>query len=223
MDPGLYIVCTPIGNLADITLRALDALRGADVIIAEDTRHTRKLLERYEIKVPLLSCHKFNEASRVNAVIRRLSNGEAVVMVSDSGTPAVSDPGARVVTACHQHKIPVTILPGPSAVTAAVALAGFGGDAFRFEGFLSHKSATRKRRLGELKDEKVPVVFFESPYRLIKLMNEIVEVLGERDVFVGRELTKKYEECLRGTPSEILAAFEGRTVKGELVVVMGPE
>lgn len=223
MAPGLYIVATPIGNLGDITLRALDTLRGADVIIAEDTRHTRKLLTRFEIDTPMISCHKFNEAARVETVLGRVRDGQAVAMVSDSGTPLVSDPGARIVSACRRDGLAVTIIPGPSSVIAAVALSGFGGDAFRFEGFLSHKSAARKRRLDELKDESVPVVFFESPYRLLKLMNEVLEVLGsERELYVGRELTKQYEESLWGMPSEIIDAFANRNVKGELVVVLAP-
>jgi len=223
MEPGLYIVCTPIGNLGDITFRAVETLKSADLIIAEDTRHTRKLLVRYDITTHAMSYHKFNEASRIELVTTRIRDGAAVALVSDSGTPAISDPGSRVIRACREQGLFVTLIPGPSAVTAAVALSGMGGDTFRFEGFLSRKSATRKRRLAELADTKEPTVFFESPHRLIKLMNEIQEVLGPRNVFVARELTKQFEECLQGTPSEILAAFEKRNVKGELVVVLSPE
>ena len=222
LNAGLYVVGTPIGNLGDITLRALETLKAADLIAAEDTRHTRKLLDRYEIRTPVISCHKFNEAARAETVLGRIRAGAAVALVTDSGMPAVSDPGSRVVAACREAGLPVTVLPGPSSVTAAVALCGFAGAGFLFEGFLSHKSAARRRRLGELAREAVPVVLFESPYRLVKLMNEIQEVLGPRSLFVGRELTKQFEECRVGTPAEILAAYRDRTVKGELVVVIAP-
>ena len=222
MDAALYIVGTPIGNLGDITLRAIDTLKSASLIMAEDTRQTHKLLERYEIRTPMLSCHKFNEASRVETVLEKIRAGAAVAMVTDSGMPAISDPGSRVVDACHRAGLKVTVIPGPSAVTAALALSGFGGSGFHFEGFLSHKSAARVRRLTELAGLDVPVVLFESPYRLIKLMDEAAQALGSRELFVGRELTKQFEECLRGPPDRIKAAFEKRSVKGELVVVIPP-
>lgn len=222
MNPGLYIVGTPIGNLEDITLRALETLKTASLIVAEDTRHTRILLDRYQIRTPLVSCHKFNEASRVDFILAKIRGGGAVALVTDSGMPAVSDPGSRVVAACRQAGVAVTVVPGPSAVSAAVALCGFGGDGCFFDGFLPHKSGARKKRLEMLGRQDVPVVLFESPYRLLKLMGEIEEVLGAREVFVGRELTKHFEECLAGTPADIRAAFEKRAVKGELVVVIAP-
>lgn len=222
LPAGLYIVGTPIGNLGDITFRALETLKGAGLVVAEDTRETSKLLNRYEIQTPLISCHKFNEASRVDLIIDRIRTGTAVALVTDAGMPGVSDPGSRVVTACREAKLPVTVLPGPSSVTAAVALCGFAGAGFLFEGFLSHKSAARRRRLGECATLEVPLVLFESPYRLLKLLEEIRDVLGPRRVFIGRELTKKFEECLAGTPDELLAAFAGRAVKGELVVIIAP-
>ena len=220
MNPGLYIVATPIGNLGDITFRAVETLKAAHVIVAEDTRHTRKLLERYDIHAPTLSCHKFNEASRVSAILDRIRGGAVVALVTDSGMPAVSDPGSRVVAACRAAGLYTTVLPGPSAVTAAVALCGFGGGGFRFEGFLSHKSAARRKRLAELAGEDAPVVLFESPYRVIKLMEEIRDVLGERPIFIGRELTKQFEECLSGTAADMLCSFSGRAVKGEFVIVI---
>lgn len=222
LSPGLYIVGTPIGNLSDMTFRAVETLKAANLIVAEDTRHTRKLLDRYGISTPMLSCHKFNEASRVQLVAGRIRGGSAVALVTDSGMPAVSDPGSRVVAACRGEGLLVTVIPGPSAVTAAVALSGFGGAGFHFEGFLSHKSAARRRRLGELAGTEVPVVLFESPFRLVKLMEEVRDVLGARPVFVARELTKQFEECRTGTADDILAAYAGRTVKGELVVVIAP-
>ncbi|MCZ7592363.1 MAG: 16S rRNA (cytidine(1402)-2'-O)-methyltransferase [Kiritimatiellae bacterium] len=222
LAPGLYIVGTPIGNLSDITLRALDTLRNASLILAEDTRHTRKLLERHGLHTPMLSYHKFNEASRAGEIIARLHSGEIIALVSDSGMPAVSDPGARLVAACRDARVPVTAVPGPSAVTTAIALAGFPTRGFIFVGFLPHKSGARKRELEQWGNQTLPVVLFESPYRLLKLLSEIAETLGARQLFIGRELTKHFEELLRGTPAEICAAFERRTVKGECVVVLAP-
>ncbi len=220
MNPGLYIVGTPIGNLGDTTFRAIETLKSAALVIAEDTRETRKLLERYEIRTPMMSCHKFNEASRVEVVLEKIRAGQAVALVTDSGMPGVSDPGARVVAACREAGVSVTAVPGPSAVTTAAALCGFGGDRFLFEGFLSHKSAARERRLAELAALDMPVILFESPFRLLKLLDEIERTLGPRRVFVGRELTKHFEECRTGTAAEIRAAYANRTVKGELVVVL---
>lgn len=222
MDAGLYIVGTPIGNLQDITLRALEVLKSAAVILAEDTRETRKLLERHGLHVPMLSYHKFNEAARVDEILDRIRGGAAVALVSDSGMPAVSDPGARIVAACRVAGLPVFVIPGPSAVTAAAALAGLPSAGFVFGGFLPHKSGARRRRLAELGHGSLPLILFESPYRLLKLMDEIEAELGPRRLFVGRELTKKFEEGLNGTPAEIRAAFAKRSVKGELVVVIAP-
>jgi len=222
MEAGLYVVGTPIGNLRDITLRALDTLREADLVLAEDTRQTGKLCARHTIDARLMSYHKFNEASRTHGVIERIRAGAAVALVTDSGMPAVSDPGARLVAACREAGVPVTAVPGPSAVTTAVALAGCRETAFRFEGFLPVKSGGRRRRLETLADADCPVVLYESPHRLIKLLHALQECLPERTIFVGRELTKKFEECRSGTPAELLAAYAGRAVKGELVVVLSP-
>ncbi|MBN1268450.1 MAG: 16S rRNA (cytidine(1402)-2'-O)-methyltransferase [Kiritimatiellae bacterium] len=222
MQGGLYIVGTPIGNLGDITFRAVETLKAADVILAEDTRHTRKLLARYDIHVPLVSCHRFNEAARVERALEAIRAGKALALVTDSGMPGISDPGSRVVAACRAAGFPVTAVPGPTAVATAVALSGMGGRGYLFEGFLPHKSGARRRRLGELAAEEHPVVLFESPYRLLKLLTEIEEVMGPRRVFVGRELTKQFEECLEGAPADVRAAFAGRTVKGEQVVVIAP-
>lgn len=223
MDPGLYLVGTPIGNLQDITLRALDTLRGAALILAEDTRVSRVLLDRHGIAVPLLSYHKFNEAARADDIVARIRNGAAVALVTDSGMPAVSDPGARLVAACRAAGLPITVIPGPSAVTSALALAGWESTGFVFGGFLPHKSGARRRQLAEYDQPGLPIVLFESPYRLLKLMGEVEAVLGAaREVYVGRELTKHFEESLRGPPAAIVAAFAKRTVKGELVVVIAP-
>ncbi|VGO17254.1 Ribosomal RNA small subunit methyltransferase I [Pontiella desulfatans] len=223
MDSGLYIVGTPIGNLGDLSFRALETLREADLIVAEDTRHTRRLTERYEINTHLMSCHKFNEKQRAEQIIDRIQQGQAVAMVTDSGMPCISDPGSRVVLLCHEAGIPITSVPGPAAVTTAVALSGFGEKGFIFAGFLPHKSGGRKRDLEKWKEADLPVVFYESPYRMLKLLGEIEQHLGsDRTVFVGRELTKKFEELSTGRPAEILARYEGRTVKGECVVIVQP-
>lgn len=223
MDAGLYIVGTPIGNLGDLSLRGVETLQEADLIMAEDTRHTRRLTERHGIATHLISCHKFNEVQRAEQIIERIQNGEAIAMVTDSGMPGISDPGARVVAHCHEAGVMITSIPGPAAVTTAVALSGFGEKGFIFAGFLPHKSGGRKRDLLKWVEADLPVVFYESPHRLIKLLGEIEEYLGtERTVFVGREMTKKFEELSAGTPAEIRARYEGRNVKGECVVIVQP-
>lgn len=222
MQPGLYIVATPIGNLGDITLRALETLKAVAVIVAEDTRWSRKLLDHYQIHTPLVSCHKFNEAARVEFVLEKIRGGAAVALVTDAGTPAISDPGARVVAAVRAAGLYCTALPGPSAVTAAMALCGFGGSGFLFEGFLTRGSNARKQRLRELAACDRPVIIYESPYRLLKLLAEMEEALHDRAIYIGRELTKHFEENLVGTPAELIAKFNGRAVKGELVIVIPP-
>ncbi len=223
MEAGLYIVGTPIGNLGDLSLRAVEILNTVDLIVAEDTRHTRRLTERYDISTHLQSCHKFNEMQRAEQIIERVHDGQSIAMVTDSGMPGISDPGSRVVTRCREAGIMITAVPGPAAVTTAVALSGYGEKGFIFAGFLPHKSGGRKRDLVKWKDADLPVVFYESPYRLIKLLGEIEEHLGpDRTVFVGRELTKKFEECTEGSPGHIRDRYENRTVKGECVVIIKP-
>ena len=222
MEPGLYVVGTPIGNLADLTLRAINVLGEADAVLAEDTRRTRKLMSRHDLHTPLVSCHRFSEASRVAAVIERIRGGEAMALVTDSGMPGVSDPGARVVDACLREGIAVRVVPGPSAVTAAVALCGFPTEGFVFEGFLPVKAGSRGRRLQALAGESRAVVLFESPHRLRKLLGELEACVPGRWLFLGRELTKHFEEVIRGTPGDVQAALGERTVKGEVVMVLGP-
>ena len=223
MEAGLYIVGTPIGHLGDMTARGIETLKGASLIIAEDTRTTRNLLNHFDIKTHCISCHKFNEAQRCAEIIARIRNGEAVAMVTDSGMPCISDPGARVVEACRAADVMITSAPGPTAVTTALALSGFGGHGFLFAGFLARKSGARRRTLEQCAALPVPAVFYESPYRLFKLLEEIESVMGaERPVFVARELTKKFEELLCGTPAQIRHKFGERTVKGECVVIVGP-
>ena len=224
LPPGLYLVGTPIGNLEDITLRALRILRDATHILAEDTRHTRRLLDRHGLRTPMISCHKFNERARINEILGRLRAGEALALVTDAGMPGISDPGARAADAVRVAGLPVTVIPGPSALTAALALCGATeGRGFLFDGFLDHKTAARRRRLRELASFPAPVVFYESTHRILKLLDEVEEELGpERRLFIARELTKKFEETLAGTPADLRAHFATHSLKGEFVVLLLP-
>ena len=223
MEPGLYIVGTPIGNLGDLSARAIETLTNADLICAEDTRHTRRLTDRYQIETRLMSYHKFNEAQRCEHIIKRIQEGEAVALVSDSGMPGISDPGSRLIQACRHANLAITSAPGPTALATAMALSGIGENGFIFAGFLPHKSGGRERELKRWSDMHIPVIFYESPYRLLKLMGEIEQHLSpDRTVFVARELTKIHEEQLQGTPAEVQTAFQNRKVKGEFVIVLHP-
>jgi 16S rRNA (cytidine1402-2'-O)-methyltransferase len=225
LPAGLYLVGTPIGNLEDITLRALRILRSATHILAEDTRHTRILLDRHGISTPLISCHKFNERAREEEILRRIRAGEALALVTDAGMPGISDPGARAAAAVRAAGLYVTVIPGPSALTAAVALCGETENrGFLFEGFLDHKTAARRRRLKELAGFPAPVVFYESTHRILKLLGEVEEELGSaRRLFVARELTKKFEETVSGTPAELRRYYAAHSLKGEFVVILLPQ
>ncbi len=222
MTPGFYVVGTPIGNLDDLSSRAIETLREVNAILTEDTRRTRILLDRFGLKTPTISCHKFNEAARVDGILARLRAGESLALVTDAGMPGVSDPGSRMVTACRQAGLPVTCIPGPSSVTTAVALCGFSGAGFVFGGFLPRKSGALRKFLLQFASCEAPVVLFESPYRLLKVLDEIEATLGERPLFVGRELTKKFEELTWGAPAAIRKVYQGRVVKGEIVMVIAP-
>jgi len=224
MDAGLYIVGTPIGNLGDMTNRGIETLQEASLILAEDTRQTRKLLTHFEIKTHCISCHKFNEARRCEEILDRIRNGEIIAMVTDSGMPCISDPGARIVAACREAELMITSAPGPTAVTTALALSGFGGHGFLFAGFPPRKSGARQKLIQQCADVPVPVIFYESPYRLLKFLEEVETTLGpERKVFAAREITKKFEELLSGTAAEVRQKFDGRSVKGECVLIVAPE
>ena len=224
LPPGLYLVGTPIGNLEDITLRALRILRSATHILAEDTRHTRILLDRHGTSTPLISCHKFNERAREEEILRRIRAGEALALVTDAGMPGISDPGARAADAVRAAGLPVAVVPGPTALTSAIALCGSTESrGFLFEGFLAHKTATRRRRLNELAAFPAPVVFYESTHRILKLLDEVEQELGPaRKLFVARELTKKFEETVAGTPAELRAHYQTHSLKGEFVVILLP-
>ena len=213
---------TPIGNLADVSLRALEVLKAVAVIAAEDTRRTKVLCQRYEISVPLISLHEHNERVRAPELVERLKNGESVALVTDAGMPVVSDPGAHLVEQAAAAGISVAVVPGPSAVTSALALSGFRGERFRFEGFPPKKSAAMERWLAELAQEGSPVICYESPFRLVKTLQAIQKVLGEVPVVVARELTKLHEETMRGSTSQALRRYTERPPKGEVTLLFWP-
>jgi 16S rRNA (cytidine1402-2'-O)-methyltransferase len=220
--PGtLYLVATPIGNLEDITLRALRTLKECDVVAAEDTRHTGQLLKHFGISKPLLSYFQFNEAKRSEEIIERLRRGEKVALVTDAGSPGISDPGERVVQAALAAGLRVEPVPGPCALVAALTASGLATDEFHFVGFLPHKSAQRRNQLEKLKPCSGTLVLYESPHRIEKLVAELCEVMPDRPVVLARELTKKFEEFLRGKPPELLEQLKQRPLKGEFVVLIG--
>jgi 16S rRNA (cytidine1402-2'-O)-methyltransferase len=220
----LYLVATPIGNLEDITLRALRTLKEVDVIAAEDTRHTGQLLKHFQISKPFISYFQFNEAKRSEEIIERLRRGEKVALVTDAGSPGISDPGERVVKAVIAAGLRVESVPGPSAVVAGLTASGLSTEEFHFVGFLPHKSGQRRTQLERLKTVPGTLVLYESPYRVEKLLGELKDIMPERRVVLARELTKKFEEFLRGTPTELIQQIGTRTLKGEFVVLVeGPE
>ncbi len=217
----LYIVATPIGNLTDITLRALDILKTVDIVAAEDTRHTRKLLSHYRISAKLISCNEHNERARAAEIVKRVANGGSVALLSDAGTPTVSDPGYRVLQAAISANIRIVPIPGASAAITALSASGLPSDAFLFVGFMPHKPAKRQARLKQLADEPVTLIFYEAPNRIIALLQEIVELLGNRPVVLAREMTKRYEEFLRGRAEEVMTRLSGRSdIKGEMTLLV---
>lgn len=221
--PGtLYLVATPIGNLEDITLRALRVLRECDVVAAEDTRRTGQLLKHFGISKPLLSCFQFNEARRSSEIVERLRRGEKVALVTDAGTPGISDPGERIVRAVIAAGLRVEPVPGPCALVAALTASGLPTDEFHFVGFLPHKPGQRRARLEALSQLPGTLVLYESPYRLERLLAELSELMPERETVIARELTKKFEEFLRGNPPDLLALARQRRLRGECVVMVGP-
>lgn len=216
----LTLIPTPIGNLKDITLRALEELRTADLILAEDTRTTGVLLKHYEIGRPLQSYHIFNEHKSVQKIIETIRSGKKVVLVSDAGTPGISDPGFLLVRTCLENEIGVSCLPGATAFVPALVMSGLPSDAFVFEGFLPVKKG-RQTRLNALKEEPRTMIFYESPHRILKSLEQFSEVFGaDRRAAVSREISKMYEETVRGTLSEILTIFAGKPPKGEMVIVI---
>ncbi|CAI7854278.1 unnamed protein product [Closterium sp. NIES-54] len=221
LAPGLYLVGTPIGNLEDVTIRALRVLRCADLILAEDTRRSVKLLRFYGITTPMMSYHAFNATARREALIGRMRSGQSLALVSDAGMPGVSDPGADLVAACAESAVPVSVIPGPSAATTAVAAAGFLTNGFTFLGFLSERSAVRQRRLKEAAEGEAMQVLFVAPHKLLSSLSHCIHAFGpDRPCLVARELTKLHEELWRGTLSEALAEFTARGPKGEFTLVI---
>ncbi|WAC09759.1 16S rRNA (cytidine(1402)-2'-O)-methyltransferase [Dyadobacter pollutisoli] len=216
----LYIVPTPIGNLEDITLRAINVLKSVDVVLAEDTRTSGTLLKHLGISKPMHSYHIHNEHQTVTRVVERILKGESMALVSDAGTPAVSDPGFLLVRECIKQGVAVECLPGPTAFVPALVNSGLPSDRFTFEGFLPHKKG-RQTRLQNLVEEERTMIFYESPHRLIKALQQFAEFFGaDRQVCVSRELSKIYEENVRGTVQEVIAYFSEKTVKGEIVIVL---
>ena len=221
--PGrLYLVSTPIGNLEDITFRALRTLREVDLIACEDTRRTQKLLSHYSIPTRTISYHDHNELTRAPELIIELEQGSRIALVSDAGMPVISDPGYRLVKLAIRHNIPVIPIPGASAFVAALAAAGLPVDKFRFLGFLPARRLARQKALEEVRDSPKTLVFYESPQRVVEMLGDVSRILGEPDVVVAREVTKAYEEFVRGTASEVAEQLKKKPVKGEITVLVGP-
>ncbi len=216
----LYVVGTPIGNLNDITLRALEALKSADVVAAEDTRHSGNLLRHFEIRKPLVSYHQHNEAMRTAELSERLEAGETVALITDAGMPGLSDPGARLIRACIERGLEYTVIPGVSAILTALVGSGFPLDRFCFHGFLPVKSGGRERELRAAAERPATSVFFESPYRINKSLAACTEIMPDRQLCVARELTKKFEEFRRGMAAELLAHYAAHPAKGEITLVI---
>jgi 16S rRNA (cytidine1402-2'-O)-methyltransferase len=216
----IYIVPTPIGNLDDITLRAINVLKDVDLILCEDTRRSKKLLVHYEIETPLRSHHKFNEHQEVDIIIEKIKSGTKVALISDAGTPGISDPGYLIVRTCIQNNIEIDCLPGPTAFVPALINSGIPSDKFIFEGFLPVKKG-RKTRLETLSKEERTMVFYESPHKILKTLNDFLIHFGSnRKVSISRELTKIYEETIRGTVQSVLESLTKKSIKGEIVVIV---
>ncbi|MFK5925894.1 MAG: 16S rRNA (cytidine(1402)-2'-O)-methyltransferase [Desulfuromusa sp.] len=223
MSGTLYVVATPIGNLEDMTYRAVRILQEVSLIAAEDTRHSRKLLNHYAIDTPLISYHEHNEEYRAAQLIKKLQNGDSIALISDAGTPCIADPGYRLVSNCRLEGVQVVAVPGPSAVVAALSISGLPTDAFRFVGFLPTKTHGRCQFLEQIKNEQQTIVCYEAPHRLLSCLADVAEICGaDRPIAVARELTKRHEELFSGSVGEALEYFAQGPVKGELVLLLGP-
>jgi len=218
----LYLVATPIGNLEDITLRAIRILKEADIIACEDTRQTQKLLHHYGIRKEMVSYHEHNELTRSPELAIELEQGAKIALVSDAGTPGISDPGHRLVTLCLRHHIPVVPIPGPSALVAALAASGLPTDEFLFVGFLPPRAGARRKALDALKAESRTLIFYEAPHRVVETLADATEILGPRPAVIAREVTKIHEEFLRGPLTELLESARKRAPRGEITLLIGP-
>ncbi len=215
----LYIVATPIGNLGDITLRAIETLKNVDLIACEDTRHSKILLDHYGVKKPLISYFDFSERKRAPELLEKIRNGAKIALISDAGTPGVADPGYRLIKGAIEAGVKVESIPGPSALISALVSSGLPTDRFTFEGFFPVKSGQRKNKLLSLKDEDRTIIFYESPHRILKTLEAIHETLGDIPIVVARELTKKFEEIVRDRTSEVIKHFSSKKILGEFVVL----
>jgi len=220
MNGTLYIVSTPIGNLEDITLRAIDTLKKSDLIAAEDTRHTKILLDRYEINVPMTSYFEYNKIQKTDYLIEKLKEGRNVALVSDAGTPGISDPGYKIIRMAIDNGINVVPIPGPSAMLTALTVSGKPTDKFTYEGFLSNKSARRRNQLAKLRSEERTVVIYESCHRITKFLQDVLEVYGDIEIVLARELTKKFEEVRREKVSALITHFTSTKPRGEFIVII---
>lgn len=217
----LYLVPTPIGNMGDITKRALETLEQVDLVACEDTRHSGNLLKKLGIKKRLISYHDFNETERAERLCQEIKAGKSVAVITDAGSPGISDPAYRVVRAAIDHQIEIVPLPGPCAIVPALTASGLPTDRFFFEGFLSHKSAARRKRLEALLSLEHTIVLYESPHRVAKTLADIHELFGDRPVCLAREISKLHEEFMRGTAGELIESIGSRTIKGEIVLMIG--
>jgi 16S rRNA (cytidine1402-2'-O)-methyltransferase len=219
LEPSIYFVPTPIGNLGDITLRALEVLKSVDIILAEDTRNSGKLLKHFEISTPMQSFHAHNEHKKTEQVISDAKGGKVFALISDAGSPGISDPGFLLARAAKDAGLLISSLPGPTAFVPALVLSGFPTDRFIYEGFLPHKKG-RKTRLEKMVLEERTMVLYESPHRIVKLLEQLQEMMPEREISVSREISKKFEETVSGLPGEVLQHFQVNSPKGEFVVVI---
>ncbi len=220
LEPGIYIVSTPIGNLGDLSQRQIEVLSSCDYIACEDTRRSKNILFKLKIKKPLISYHDHNELKRSQALIEYVLNGNSIAVISDAGTPGISDPAYRVVSEGIKNNIPIVPIPGPCSIIAALVASGLPTDSFVFEGFLPQKGEKRKQKLQTLLNERRTVVLFESPFRIHKLVDEITLLDSDRKIVIARELTKVYEEFIRGTSQEVSDFLNNRKLKGECVVII---
>lgn len=220
---SLFICPTPIGNLKDITIRAIEVLSSVDFVLAEDTRITKNLFSKYQIKTPLVSFHSYTGKNKIDRILNELKKGKSCALVSDAGTPCISDPGYELVKECIKEGIPIEVLPGPTSFIPALILSGFPPDHFIFYGFLPRKKGKRKRIIKNFADFEGPVIFFESPHRIRDFLMDLIETIGDRPVALVREISKIHEEVIRGNAYSVLEEVEKREIKGEVVFIVGQE